>query len=192
VTVGTAVGACLDTCGAQAQCGGAASSLTCQATFAAQTGITNACAEPRLGGLLGEACAADGDCAHGLCVDNKCSQPCCSSNDCNATNGTWTCQQIKKSTANGAVFANACVPFYASGNAPVGTPGSQDCRSGLTINVRDPDTNITSGYCSDVCCSDADCAAAPGWMCQIVSNAFFFEGLTPQQAGLVGVCAPRQ
>lgn len=65
------------------------------------------------GGTVGDACAANAECASNLCVDNLCSAPCQRPTDC-STDGSFICVPKTITTANGTIDANVCVPRPAS------------------------------------------------------------------------------
>ena len=134
-------------------------------------------------GTSGSVCTSDSQCKFNWCVGGQCADPCCTSNDCPQSQA---CAPI---LGPGNAQLLACYPS-GGGTLALGQPCQlslqQQCRSGycvasnpyLTASQPGADT----GYCSDTCCSDAQCGA--GFACDFVgtSNA---DGGT---AGLVTVC----
>jgi Putative metal-binding motif len=174
---------CQDTCCGDSTCEGG---TTCAATtFAGNT--TLACTATGTT-PANEKCSADADCASGYCshycdnqscseVTSLCAEPCCSSSQCGSYEGNqFVCQDDYfpplsppsfTAPASGPVVGvcDAVQQLTPTGQAPtgkVGTPcsGSTDCYSNL-CNI----TSGTTGYCTDVCCKDADCATA-GYVCR--------------------------
>lgn len=117
-------------------------------------------------------CAADAECASGLCVrfapgdEKRCSVPCCASAECESTPLKATpvaCAPVLV----GTTWVRAC-SLLVSGkaNAEVGGPcvADGDCRSGFCDDRRG------EKRCSDACCSDASCGDPSSFTCRPVGK----------------------
>ncbi|WP_394837443.1 putative metal-binding motif-containing protein [Pendulispora rubella] len=155
-------GRCQDTCCSSSQC---ASGTKCRAmdVRGATAGATNwalSCGVPvNNAAVEGGRCEASAGCGllglgncppcgEGVCDENPaCRAPCCSSSQC----GT-TCDNIKPREK--LQVSSACTPSGTKGTIPTGDGCvvDGDCIGGHCF--RDSAGNP---YCSDICCTDADC-----------------------------------
>ena len=136
---------------------------------------------------VGNGCATDAQCRHGLCITSSsrhfCSKPCCGYYDCP---GATTCLP---QLGNGGEVYKACVDFPSGSTLSPG--GACDphhpevCRTGYCLAYDANDSASTSGYCTYTCCTDADCSQ-PGARCRLEDTRLRYpDGGSP---GLTGVC----
>jgi hypothetical protein len=134
-------------------------------------------------------CSSNADCASGYCANycgntsctdvvSLCAQPCCSSKQCGQYQGNqFVCNDdyyppltaTSSTPPPGSPVVGVCDAVQQTASLtsppPTGQVGdtcqsSTDCYSNLcTI------TSGTTGYCSDVCCVDSDCAKT-GYVCR--------------------------
>ncbi|MDF1562683.1 MAG: hypothetical protein P1V51_06550 [Deltaproteobacteria bacterium] len=155
-------GQCTDTCQRDADCAATGPGTTCtHLTYNNDTISDLVCNTAYSGGGTGAICnssatPANSGCARGAClsygVTSMCADPCCTSNDCpsgfvcgnvGGLGGTIfrMCVQEPTATNTGAIGSD-CDPA-------TGAP----CRSGLCL------TDALGNFCSDTCCTHADCGA---------------------------------
>lgn len=116
---------------------------------------------------------SDADCASNVCAISdvialkmRCSKPCCSSVDCKGSGlgddfldvRDVACSYVK--AGGGSVRACAMVTTKVAGGGGKGCIDDLNCKSGVCLPHED------GKYCSDTCCSAADCPS--GWGCQPV------------------------
>jgi hypothetical protein len=169
---------CADTCCSTAQSSSeCASGTSCR--FASFPGATSVdqnfvawCGQAG-GGQNGDNCNNNSSCASNLCdgIDG-CANACRNTGDC--TNGE-SCAYVNPPAPNDTAVVAAC--FSGAGNTSMGASCSSDtdCKSQFC------DTGGTH-ECTDVCFTNADCAAKSGWRCRP-------ESVTLQSGGKVEVLA---
>ncbi len=168
---------CLERCSRDADCAG----LGDNCNLHVQSGVEyQFCFTPASSRADGEACAADGDCASGVCdpATETCAVPCCSSADCAAT------ARCKPYTLSSAASIKTCqAPSPNEGALPLGAACTSDldCTSEVCAPI-DPANAQTAKKCSTTCCKSSDCAILPnGGMCY---------GLTTAAGAHLAVCLP--
>jgi hypothetical protein len=153
-------GLCADTCcsysGSSAECTGGSS----QCAFGAFQGVgfdthfTGRCGPPGGASPYGANCGSNSDCAGGLCFNEggggNCTHPCATSAECGSGNA---CQLDIEGTD---IYA-ACFPWNASGPEGSSCTNDDQCLG---------DWCGTTNQCSNICFTDAVCAAAvSSWHC---------------------------
>jgi hypothetical protein len=145
--------------------------------------ITMACAEPPPGSTGNDTfCVGASDCKSGICYGSNasCRPRCCGAASCAAeTPGYGSCAYFSQS---GTVKEYVPGCLYPGGSPPGGgkvgdpcDPAQQDvlCSTAFCDPV--------GKYCTDVCCTDADCAGYPGYtVCRPSNNPRY---LTCQKPG---------
>lgn len=112
------------------------------------------------------------DCSALFCDDtaSRCLLPCCNSFQCSAGDACLTLNPVSTVDSAGAggtpvqagtLVRGCAAPLIAVGTGAVGSPCSFEenpsrCRSGLCVST-DFGGNEVTPYCSDSCCTDADC-----------------------------------
>ncbi len=174
----------------------------CSSGTASQCGVLNlsfgtslpprdmlVCMTPQSGGAAeGGACTASSGCQNNACFTPSsstqfaCTAPCCNSSECGLVQGVQTaCGYVVDQSSGGfrgCALVNATptmTPLQA-----VGGPCKQDsdCMSFKCFS-----SPGGTGYCSDACCSDADCAPSAGPMLHCLqvaeNNSAVFRCATP-------------
>jgi hypothetical protein len=137
--------------------------------------------------INGDSCSSSGTPCHGAACEsdptnppfNECLVPCCSTPSCgsgfacfdiqNVGQMDWfpLCSQPTGNDTDGQPLTIGSGAMGATCNK------NRDCRS----------VHCLGGRCSDVCCTDADCAAVSGWKCQPTitagTNGVFLRCGTP-------------
>jgi hypothetical protein len=194
---------CEDTCCTNANC---ATPTTCAAAKLA--GNTTLACTTAGATAPNNTCTQNSDCASGYCAtycynsscsDNVslCAQPCCSSTQCGSYEGNqFVCNDdyYPPATASSTSAPPAGTPVVPVCDAvqlpgepsppPTGKVGatcrtSTDCYSNLCNIV-----SGTTGYCTDVCCKDSDCAlggAPSSYVCRPTqqSNGTYLRCIPP-------------
>jgi hypothetical protein len=158
---------CFDTCCSDTDCA-AGTGLACTLVASGPFAGSFACGpDTTYGSPLFHGCSTDADCASGLCVAfgsvSLCSAPCCGSASCGAAPGLPGVVACAEVDGHGA-FVRACSqPLPETASAAVGDPCSAGdaCRSGLCLGA----TGKMNGYCTDLCCIDADCGDPSAFAC---------------------------
>ncbi|HEY1955766.1 MAG TPA: putative metal-binding motif-containing protein [Polyangiaceae bacterium] len=146
-------GRCADTCCADSDCGGGTS-----CAYGSASGHDGFfCVTGTGGGNDGDFCWASTDCRDLVCGGVSCVAGCCSSSAC-AGNGE-ACVYASYNNSPDAV------PLCAQGQLGSGARGatcktSSDCATNFCFD----DISKGEEYCSDACCTDADCGA--GFLCR--------------------------
>jgi hypothetical protein len=146
-----------------------------------ETHITMACAEPPVGSTGNDTfCGGSSDCRSGICYGSttpKCRPRCCGAASCGAQSPKYgACGYFSENNeyVPGCLYPNTSPP----GNGKVGDacmPATED--SDCATAFCDPANHV----CTDVCCTDADCAAyAPYSACRPALNPRY---LTCQKPG---------
>lgn len=153
---------CADTCCNSTQC---TNDTVCRSIAVQGVGTATkyvlGCGAPEGQAKAGDACEVifAGKCSEGTCEDgtDKCRAPCCSSSGCAAY-----CDNTK---ARGHTdMITACTDSIATrGTKKLGEPceAEADCFGNRCLQ----DSPEGAKYCSDACCSDADCASG-GLVCR--------------------------
>ncbi len=111
------------------------------------------------GSAAGATCTVDSDCAYNWCFNGVCTAPCCVSADCQSGQACGPLGGPSYSLQNGCVAATGTQPLGAACT----TTAAASCRSGVCLASDPYVASSTAGYCSDTCCSDAQCGA--GYTC---------------------------
>ncbi len=163
---------CEDTCCMNSDCSNG-TSCAVTTTFGGQN-LTLACVVPSGNAGSNQNCDSNPQCASGFCAGyiattgtrsetiNACAQPCCNSNQCGSLEGDQLLcyDDYLPPSGSGPVVPVCDNPQQEPGTGGVGSAcpnGAADCFSNQCL---------PSGYCTDVCCTDADCNSAPGWVCR--------------------------
>jgi len=157
-----ATGKCADTCCSGAQC---ASGTVCRSLSVQGKGTTTkyvlGCGAPEGTASAGSACEVilAGKCADGVC-DNaatRCEEPCCGSAAC-----SLYCDNTQAHGHGDIVTAcTDSVSTRGAKNAGEACNASSDCLGNRCIQ----DLPDGPKYCSDACCTDADCTSG-GLVCR--------------------------
>ncbi|MDF1563564.1 MAG: hypothetical protein P1V51_11000 [Deltaproteobacteria bacterium] len=169
----TLVGACTDSCQHDRDClsGDACTLLIGDFDGNYIDEVRTICFPRGFGGTTGDACSSNDQCMRGNCMGTPpgsiCADPCCKSTDCPTG---FTCQPVQRPGAEG--LFRACGAMPPTGTAPVGSPCNRadhtPCRSAWCFE----DKTGAPPYCTDTCCSDADCPS--GFRC--LSELFDVDG----------------
>jgi hypothetical protein len=158
---------CADSCCSNASCSnGTICGLGTDGTFG--------CLPPQGTKSGSDNCNEDSDCQDSVCLDytvtGRCAVPCCGSPACPPVDlgyaGSFTTICYELNSDYEPALGNNVAPVCAYvtdnvGNGGVGASCSSnsDCRSDICLSG--------AGQCTDVCCTDADCAAGgANWKCQ--------------------------
>ncbi len=146
---------CADACCIDGPCPGGG---VCQLATV-ETHLTMACGQPASGSVgSGQSCSIDA-CANGLCLSNTCRPRCCGKASCEAKT-FHACVYLSQPGALVQEYVPGCL---YPGSAP---PGVGQVGSACPNGDSDCETHMcepSTGACTDVCCTDADCAAYPGY-----------------------------
>lgn len=149
-------GACIDTCCAEADCGGLAPDCTLRSVTALTTSGF-ACGTARGSGGFETSCFfGDSACRTNLCLQLNglaCSKSCCTTSDCG---GSWECGY----TSHGGSMVRACIAAGTAGNGQIGEPCTNDSDCGSAWCLTLPN----GSRCTDACCGDANCPS--GFLCR--------------------------
>jgi len=171
--------------------------------------VSLTCRVPMGMGALGDMCAADGECAAGLCLDDVCATPCQRPVDCSA-DGSFICtQRTVMTTGGGSEELNVCVPkptmecvSDSECSLPdrcVATRGQREVTFACDApnagggEAGEPCANDAAcaqnlcldGACVSPCMGDGDCDTATGSPCTIESVT-----LQNNNTDSVQVCTP--
>jgi hypothetical protein len=124
--------------------------------------VSLTCDAPVGGGMLGDDCTADADCASNLCLAGTCTEPCETANDC-AMDGSYLCESETIMTdGGGTADVTVCNPRPADTCISDGDCGGTDrCIANKTatdIEFRCGAPNAGGGETGDDCTDDSDCA----------------------------------
>lgn len=113
------------------------------------------------GGMLGDDCTDDADCASNLCLGGTCTEPCETANDC--SDDGYLCETETVMTGGGGTAdVTVCNPQPADTCISDGDCGGGDrCIANKTatdIEFRCGQPNAGGGETGDSCTDDADCA----------------------------------
>jgi hypothetical protein len=159
-------GKCVDVCCSSATC---TNGTVCRNTSIFDTN-TYACLDPVGTRNPGESCDSNNRCKEGICSNGVCRSACCQSQPCGMTSYYLNilCGEVQ---AGGGGAVPACAYLgnnLVNGGKVVGATCSKanDCRGEFCF------TATSGNYCSDVCCTDADCG---GLKCRPrdIGNGFF-------------------
>jgi hypothetical protein len=161
---------CLDSCCSDTNC--AAAGAACRlSTATPSTGASWTCqpVDPTTRGDF-EACRVDADCSSGICaslgVGRRCTIPCCSSETCPLAWPAGGVSNVGCGVLNQEGFrVRACAelrPVGAIQHVGVSCEADAECRGGMCVR----DLGASTGFCSDICCTDADCGDASLFECR--------------------------
>lgn len=164
---------CLDTCCADGQC---QNGTSCGLSTDVGGAVFQCVDSPGSRGQ-NSSCSRDSDCKSGICFnygdntfpERHCVSVCCGSANCGTVDlgfgAVYPAACYDATSADAPIFQSStdaiCLGVQSVGGTPLGGNCSQngDCRSYRCL--------ATAKKCTDVCCTDADCAAAgAGWSCR--------------------------
>jgi len=163
-------GQCVDVCCLESDCRGGT-----HCTLGDVSGHTTFACRPWSGtkGQDSTCSGGNGDCRSGACVPqnwpftSRCVDTCCGSTSCkDLLQGTVVSEYPTRCAyfhlGNGSDLFPLCAAAAPAGTTALGgTCGTNDdCRSGVCLG----------SVCSDVCCTDKDCAAVAGMRCKAINN----------------------
>jgi hypothetical protein len=123
-----------------------------------------------------DSCSRNSDCKSGICFnygdntfpERHCVSACCGSSNCGAVDfgfgNSYPAACYDATSTDSSVFGTStdaiCLGVQNVGTTPLGGNCTQnsDCRSFRCLS--------SAKKCTDVCCTDADCAAAGSWACR--------------------------
>jgi hypothetical protein len=159
---------CLDSCCSDTNC--AAAGAACRlsvGTLSAGASWTCLPADATKGGDF-DPCRVDADCSSGICaslgVGMRCTIPCCSSEVCPLAWPPGGISNVGCGVLSQDGFrVRACVVLRspdAIQHVGVSCQAEDDCRGGICVRERG------AGFCSDICCTDADCGDTSLFECR--------------------------
>jgi hypothetical protein len=164
---------CIDTCCGEQNCG---DGTTCRVSTTFRSKTSFACQLGNGNGVQNQPCGVGADCRSGYCFAHgglyrHCVAPCCGSSQCGTVDLGFpfgrqdlACTNAQLGTL-GNVGQVCAAQKKGFGRAPLGADCTADssCASELCRTIGN---NVKK--CTDVCCTDADCAAV-GWVCRPTS-----------------------
>ncbi len=169
-------GKCLDSCCSDAQC---TNGTSCALNTASGLTVFQCVDSPGTRGQ-NSSCSRDSDCKSGICFnygdnvfpERHCVNACCGSANCGSVDfgfgNVYPAACYDANNKDATVFGNEtdaiCLGVQSVGATPLGGTCSQnsDCRSYRCLT--------TEKKCTDVCCTDGDCASgSTGWVCRPTS-----------------------
>jgi hypothetical protein len=163
-------GVCLDTCCDNSYC--QASKDVCRVMLSPLAEHDTWVCAPPPSTANADFCASSNDCQAALCLavteDVKvCAQPCCSSRECGSVYLGVAFQPLACAPTPDGTLRTCSRLLTEAAIRDIGAPCLEDgqCRSGLCIT-----TGADAPYCSDSCCTDANCGDIASFACRPVDN----------------------
>jgi hypothetical protein len=160
-------GKCLDACCKDANCPGGQCAQDTQQTGHDVLQCTGNAGTKTNGQTCSSASSCDGAvCEYENATDfnMSCMAPCCASSPCGSG---YACFDLNINGPSGTDWIPVC--SQPQGNDTDGQPlaigpGAMGATCALNRDCRS--VHCLAGKCTDVCCTDADCTAIAGWVCQ--------------------------